>query len=69
MAEDSSLEKYNTPEAKADYARRCRDFAAWLRQIGDHSSAELNTYLADLYEGKDTSWYRRSLNKEPSNEV
>ena len=65
MAIDPSLEKFNTPEARADYARRCRDLAAWLRQIGDHSSAEFNTYLADLYDGKDVEWYlRRYRDKE-----
>ncbi len=57
MADDPTLEKYNTPEARAEYARRCRDYAAWLRLIGDHDSAELNVYLSDLYDGRDVHWY------------
>ena len=45
------------PEARAEYARRCRALSAELRKEGDLSSADLNAYLADLYDGLDVSWY------------
>ena len=57
MADDSSLDKFNTPEARAEYARRCRDLSTELRKEGNHSSADLNAYLADLYDGLDVNWY------------
>ncbi len=57
LADDSNLEKYNTPEARAEYARRCRAFSLELRKEGDISSADLNAYLADLYDGLDVNWY------------
>jgi hypothetical protein len=57
LADDPNLEKYNMPEARAEYARRCRALSAELRKEGDLSSADLNAYLADLYDGLDVSWY------------
>jgi hypothetical protein len=51
MAHDPALDKFNTPEARAQYARELRAYAAWLIAINQPFSAHFNSCLAGLYEG------------------
>lgn len=66
MANDHTLEKYNTPEARSEYAQRCRALAEELRREGCIESADLNAYLADLYDGLDVDWYLKTFNNKDS---